>query len=103
VAEAAAALERGDTTAAESAARRAHTWAPWSHEPWQLLGEAQLAERHDAAARISLERAIRRAPEEWRPWFDLAIVTDGPRREEAVTRARDLNPLSDEIRESGYR
>ena len=103
VAEAAAALEHGDTAGAESAARRARTWAPWSHEPWQLLGEAQLAERHDAAARMSLAQAIRRAPEEWRPWFDLAIVTDGPRREEAVTRARDLNPLSDEIRESGYR
>jgi O-Antigen ligase len=103
VAEAAAALERGDTVGAESAARRGRTWAPWSHEPWQLLGEAQLAERHDAAARMSLAQAIRRAPEEWRPWFDLAIVTGGPRREEAVTRARDLNPLSDEIRESGYR
>jgi O-antigen ligase len=103
VAEAAAALERGDTAGAESAARRARTWAPWSHEPWQLLGEAQLAARHDTTARISLARAIRRAPEEWRPWFDLAVVTEGPRRDEAVTRARDLNPLSDEIRESGYR
>jgi hypothetical protein len=103
VAEAAAALERGDTAGAESAARRARTWAPWSHEPWQLLGEAQLAERHDAAARISLAQAIRRAPEEWRLWFDLAIVTEGPRREEAVTRAGDLNPLSDEIRDVGYR
>ena len=103
VAEAAAGLERADTASAESAARRARTWAPWSHEPWQLLGEAQLAQRHDAAARISLERAIRRAPEEWRLWFDLAIVTKGPRREEAVTRAGDLNPLSDEIREAGYR
>jgi hypothetical protein len=103
VAEAAAALERGDTAAAETSARRARTWAPWSHEPWQLLGEAQLAERHDAAARISLQQAIRRAPEEWRPWFDLAVVTSGARREQAVTRARDLNPLSDEIRESGYR
>ena len=103
VSEAAAALERGDTAGAETAARRARTWAPWSHEPWQLLGEAQLAERHDAAARSSLAHAIRRAPEEWRPWFDLSVVSEGPRRVEAVTRARDLNPLSDEIRESGYR
>jgi O-antigen ligase len=103
VAEAAAALERGDAAAAESAAQRARTWAPWSHEPWQLLGEAQLADRRDAAARISLEHATSRAPDEWRPWFDLAIVTRGPRREDAVTRARELNPLSDEIREAGYR
>jgi O-antigen ligase/polysaccharide polymerase Wzy-like membrane protein len=103
VADAAAALERGDTAAAESAARRARTWSPWSHEPWELLGEAQLAQRHDAAARVSLERAIRRAPEEWRPWFDLAIVSRGPQRAAAITRARELNPLSDEIRETGYR
>jgi O-antigen ligase len=103
VAEAAASLERGNTAGAESAARRARAWAPWSHEPWQLLGEAQLAERRDAAAGGSLEQAIRRAPEEWRLWFDLAIVTRGLRREQAVTRAGDLNPLSDEIRETGYR
>jgi O-Antigen ligase len=103
VADAAAALQRGDPAAAESAARHARTWAPWSHEPWELLGEAQLAERHDAAARASLEQAIRRAPEEWRPWFDLAIVTTGPRKVKAITRARDLNPLSDEIRDAGYR
>jgi O-antigen ligase len=103
VAEAAAALERGDTVHAESAAERARTWAPWSHEPWELLGEAQLAAREDAAARHSLREAIRRAPEEWRLWFDLAIVSRGPRRAEAITRARELNPLSDEIRETGYR
>jgi O-antigen ligase len=103
VADAAAALERGDTVDAESAARHARAWAPWSHEPWELLGEAQLAQRHDAAARASLEQAIRRAPEEWRLWFDLAIVSRGPRRTAAITRARELNPLSDEIRETGYR
>ena len=103
VAEAAAALERGDTAAAESAARSARTWAPWSHEPWQLLGEAQLAERHDAAARVSLEEAARRAPDEWRTWFDLAIVSTGPRKKAAITRARELNPLSHEIRDTGYR
>ena len=103
VADAAAALERGDTVDAESAARHARAWAPWSHEPWELLGEAQLAQRHDAAARASLEQAIRRAPEEWRLWFDLAIVSRGPQRTAAITRARELNPLSDEIRETGYR
>jgi hypothetical protein len=103
VAEAAAALEHADPAAAESSARRARAWAPWSHEPWQLIGEAQLAGRHDAAARASLEQALRRAPEEWRLWLDLAIVSKGARREDAVTRARDLNPLSDEIRETGYR
>jgi O-Antigen ligase len=103
VAEAAAALERGDTARAESAARHARGWAPWSHEPWELLGEAQLAARQDAAAKRSLRAAIRRAPEEWRLWFDLAIVSHGARRVAAITRARELNPLSDEIRDTGYR
>jgi O-antigen ligase len=97
VAEAAMALELGDTQAAAEAAERAKSWAPWSHEPWQLLGEAQLAERKDAAARRSLEEAIRRAPEEWRLWFDLAIVTRGPQARGSVTRARELNPLGDEV------
>ena len=97
VAEAAMALELGDTNRAAESARRAQSWAPWSHEPWQLLGEAQLAERKDAAARRSLEEAIRRAPEEWRLWFDLAIVTRGPQARVSVTRARDLNPLGDEV------
>ena len=74
-----AALERGDTQRATEDARRARAWAPWSHEPWQLLGEAQVASRQDAAARRSLGEAIQRAPEDWRLWFDLAIVSDAPR------------------------
>jgi O-antigen ligase len=97
IAESVMALERGDTSGAASAARRARAWAPWSHEPWQLLGEAQLAEREDKAARRSLAEAIRRAPEDWRLWFDLAIVSEGPRSRVAITRARELNPLGDEV------
>jgi O-antigen ligase len=97
IAESVMALERGDTSGAASAARRAKAWAPWSHEPWQLLGEAQLAEREDKSARRSLAEAVRRAPEEWRPWFDLAIVSEGPKARTAITRARELNPLGDEV------
>ncbi len=103
IAESAEALERGDIDGAAAAARRARTWAPWSHEPWQLLGEAQLADRDDAAARRSLGEAIRRAPEEWRLWFDLAIVSKGPAARRAITRARELNPLSPEIQDLGRR
>jgi len=97
IAESVMALERGDTSGAASAARRARAWSPWSHEPWQLLGEAQLAERDDKAARRSLAEAIRRAPEDWRLWFDLAIVSKGPKARMAITRARELNPLGDEV------
>jgi len=97
IAESVMALERGDTSGAVAAARRAKVWAPWSHEPWQLLGEAQLAERDDKAARRSLAEAIRRAPEEWRLWFDLAIVSERPKARTAITHARELNPLGDEV------
>jgi Flp pilus assembly protein TadD len=99
LAESAMALEHGDTRRAAESARRARAWSPWSHEPWQLLGEAQLAAGDDADARRSLGRAIRRAPEEWRLWFDLAIVSDAPRARVAITRARELNPLGDEVRD----
>jgi Flp pilus assembly protein TadD len=97
LAESVNALERGDPEAAAAAAYRATTWAPWSHEPWQLLGEARLAEGRDVEARRDLERAIERAPSEWRPWFDLAIVSKGASSRRALTRARELNPLSAEI------
>ena len=99
LAESAMALEHGDTRLAAESARRAQAWAPWSHEPWQLLGEAQLAAGQDAAARRSLAQAIRRAPEEWRLWFDLAIVSDAPQARVAITRASELNPLGDEVRD----
>lgn len=101
--ESAQALERGDPRSAAAAARRGSVWAPWSHEPWQLLGEAQLADRDDAAARRSLGKAISRAPEEWRLWFDLAIVSKGAAARRAITRARELNPLGPEVRELEYR
>jgi O-antigen ligase/Flp pilus assembly protein TadD len=99
LAESAMALEHGDTRLAAESARRAQAWAPWSHEPWQLLGEAQLAAGKDAEARRSLAQAIRRAPEEWRLWFDLAIVSDAPQARVAITRASELNPLGDEVRD----
>ena len=40
------------TVASDSQARRAATWAPWSPEPWRLLGEAQLAAL-DQASRLN--------------------------------------------------
>lgn len=91
------ALARDEPAAAEVAARRARTWMPWSHEPWQLLGEAQLSRGEDAAAAISLRRAARRDPGQWSVWYDLALATRGSERAAALSRARDLNPLSVEL------
>src|SRR2546427_9492625 len=42
-----AAARAGRWDAAAADARRAHRWAPWSAEPWQKLGEVQLAQRSE--------------------------------------------------------
>jgi hypothetical protein len=99
-----AATLRGDPARGAAEARRARTWAPWSHEPWQRLGEAELALGDDHAARASLRRALGLDPENWRIWYDLALVSRGEERAHAVARVRLLNPLSpeaDEIRADG--
>jgi hypothetical protein len=96
-----AALLRGERAEAAAEARRARAWAPWSHEPWQRLGEAELALGHDRAARTSLHRALELDPENWRLWYDLAAASRGEGRARALVRVKLLNPLSpeaDEIR-----
>jgi len=96
-----AALLRGEREEAAAEARRARTWAPWSHEPWQRLGEAELALGHDRAARTSLHRALELDPENWRLWYDLAVASRGEERARALVRVKLLNPLgpeADEIR-----
>ena len=96
-ADAQAALAADDPGRAASAAERARNWMPWSSEGDQLLGEA-LAERgEDGAARTALQAAARDDPGEWSIWYDLASISSGPERAAALTRARDLNPLSVEV------
>ena len=82
---------------AAAAAERARTWMPWSSEGDQLLGEALAEAGDDRAARVALLRAARRDPGEWSIWYDLASVETGPERGRALTRARELNPLSVEL------
>jgi hypothetical protein len=89
----------GDPARGAAEARRAHRWAPWSHEPWQLLGEAQLALGDDAAARQSLYRAVELDPDGWKAWYDLALATSGRERAAALAEAQRLNPLSPELRD----
>jgi len=91
------AIARDDPDTAAASARRARTWMPWSYEPWQLLGEAQLARGEDAAAAASLRRAAGRDPGQWSVWYDLALAARGPARVDALTRARELNPRSVEV------
>jgi O-antigen ligase len=95
------ATARGDTAEGARLARRARFWAPWSYQPWQRLGEAQLASGDVAAARRSFQQALARDRENWELWLDLATATDGRARSLALGRARQLNPLAPENRSLG--
>jgi O-antigen ligase len=88
--ETAAAADEEASAAAE--ARRARRWLPWSAEPWQRLGEAQLAAGHIGAAARSFRESVERDPDEWSTWLDLALATSGQERAEARDRAIELNP-----------
>ena len=94
-----AANERGDPDRALAQAERAIDWAPWSDEPWQLRGEAELLVEDDAAARKSLKRALELNPESWSTWLDLAVASRGADRTQALARVKRLNPLSQEADE----
>jgi hypothetical protein len=93
------AAERLDLRTARADAHRAMRWQPWSAEPWRLLAQAQLAAGEVEAARASLRRAVRRDPENWELWYELAAASDGRARRTALERAARLNPLAPEIAE----
>ncbi len=86
------AAARGEEAKAAADARQARRWLPWSAEPWQRLGEAQLASGNLEAARRSFREALDRDPEEWSTWLDLALATQGNERADALSRAARLNP-----------
>jgi hypothetical protein len=89
--------EAGHFARAESQARRATRFAPWSSEPWRKLGEAQTLEGSLAAARASYRKAIAKDPRDWSLWFELAGASSGTARKRALAQASRLNPLSREI------
>ena len=95
------ALDRGDAAAARREADRARRFAPWSAEPWQLLGEADLAQGRLEAGRRDLRRATAEDPGAWYAWFELAVASDGAVRANALARARMLNPLAPELDMAG--
>jgi O-Antigen ligase len=78
-------------------AQRAASWLPWSTEPWQQLGEAQLAQGQVSAAQASFRTAIRKDTGDWNLWFDLARATTGKTQLAALAQATRLDPLSPEI------
>jgi hypothetical protein len=99
LAQASTAAGNGNWAASARDAKRAHTWAPWSSEPYRLLGEAQLGEGNTKAAVASFDKAIVKSPDDWNLWFDLARATTGAAQRQALDHAARLNPLSPEIAE----
>jgi tetratricopeptide (TPR) repeat protein len=87
----------GHFSRAESQARRAMKFAPWSAEPWRRLGEAQVLAGKPAAARESFRTAITKDGRDWTLWFQLAEASSGRDRQRALAEASRLNPLSTEI------
>jgi hypothetical protein len=92
----AAAADAKWTTAAHDA-RRASSWLPWSSQPWQQLGEAQLADGHPALAQVSFGKAIAKDGGDWNLWLDLTRASTGSAQRAALAHASRLNPLSPEV------
>jgi hypothetical protein len=86
-----------DYAEAEDEARKARRWAPWSSEPWQRLGEAELGAGELAAARASFRKAIAKEPTDWELWFRLAEAASGREQRRALAEALRLNPSSPEL------
>jgi hypothetical protein len=82
---------------AEREARTARRWAPWSSEPWQELGEAQLASGDTAGARRSFRKAIEKESNDWLLWLHLSEATTGEEKRRAVAEASRLNPLNYDV------
>jgi O-Antigen ligase len=84
---------------AKSAARKEIRWAPWSADGWRRLGQSEVGSNQVAAGVRDLRRAVRKDPENWDRWFDLALATTGAEQRRALERALALNPHSPEIAE----
>jgi O-antigen ligase len=93
------ALDAEQLSTAAGDAKRARHWQPWSPEPWRLLGEAQLQDGRVEQARSSFRRGLREDGRDWELWLDLALVSRGAERQEALSRVASLNPLSSELKD----
>jgi cytochrome c-type biogenesis protein CcmH/NrfG len=97
IAASAAAASRSNWAAAAADARTAIRWAPWSSSAWKQLGDVEIQQGKLGRARISLRKAVGKDPADWAIWLDLATVTTGRKRSEAIAEAAKLNPLSPEV------
>jgi tetratricopeptide (TPR) repeat protein len=97
------AVRAHDLDAAAGAANDAIDLEPWAAEPRIQLGLVYRSAGNYDAARRSLQAAIQRADEDWRPWATLALVDGFAGDPNAachdVQRARELNPRQELLRQ----
>ncbi len=86
------AAEQGNYAKAESEARTATSWAPWSDQPWVALAAALVGQGHSGQAAAALRTATRKDPYDWIAWRRLADVTVDPERFHALQMSAKLNP-----------
>jgi hypothetical protein len=86
------AIRAGNAVKSAREARTGASWAPWAAEPWNLLSQAELGRGHRPAAVRALRNAIDREPRDFTLWQQLATITTGRERQEALRRLRELNP-----------
>jgi hypothetical protein len=92
IAASANAAGQGDYVKAESEARTASRWAPWSDQPWVDLAAALVGQGHPDQAAAALRTATRKDPFDWIAWRRLADVTVNPERFHALQMSAKLNP-----------
>jgi tetratricopeptide (TPR) repeat protein len=87
-------LAAGKIADAEKQAERAASWAPWSSDPWDSLGDAQMAGGTRAAALASYRKGLSIDRNDWMLWFDLALASNGASRRHATAESLALFPRS---------
>ncbi len=87
-------LAAGKIADAENQAQRAASWTPWSSDPWDSLGDAQVAAGTKAAAIASYRKGLSIDRNDWRLWYDLAITSTGAARRHAMAESLALSPRS---------
>jgi hypothetical protein len=86
------AAQQGNYVKAESEARTAMSWSPWSDQPWIDLAAALVGQGRRDAAAAALRTATHKDPVDWIAWRRLADVTVDPERIHALRMSAKLNP-----------
>jgi hypothetical protein len=81
------------TTAARSA-RNAARWQPWSAEPYDLLGQAQLAQGQNNAAANDFRHALQLDNQRWQTWYELGRISNRQQQHIALKHILQLNPFA---------